>query len=181
MDWEHIWGTLPRNFAKSSRRPSATHFEIAFEKSLRNLQLEDLFAWYEGKIAAGKLRSYGLALEFTTMEPEEPKWNFSLEKIVELARKAGDGFRFVQLPYSMLYLGAFSHKTQTVVGESFSMIEACHALGLTVVGSMPYAMGDGFTRHTASEMLQFALDGVDIVNVGSSNVEHIAEALKKLA
>ncbi|MBE5901329.1 MAG: aldo/keto reductase [Lachnospiraceae bacterium] len=183
------------------------HFEIAFEKSLRNLQLEtldvhyihipeitfancandsfyqqleDLFAWYEGKIAAGKLRSYGLALEFTTMEPEEPKWNFSLEKIVELARKAGDGFRFVQLPYSIFYPGAFTHKTQTVAGQSFSMIEACHALGLTVVGSMPYAMGDGFTRRTASEMLQFALDGVDIVNVGSSSIEHISEALNLL-
>ena len=60
------------------------------------------------------------------------------------------------------------------------MIEACHALGLTVVGSMPYAMGDGFHRYATPEMLRFALDGVDIVNIGSSNIEHISEALEQL-
>lgn len=185
-------------------------FEIALEKTLNNLQLETLdahyihipeitfanydddlfyqqletlFTWYEEKIAAGKLRSYGMALEFTTLEPEEPKWNFSMEKVHDLAQKVGGGYsnlRFVQLPYSILYPGALTHKTQTIGEQRMSLIDACHALSLTVVGSMPYAMGDGFHRFTASEMLRFALDGVDIVNLGSSNIEHIAEALEQL-
>ena len=186
------------------------HFEIALEKSLNNLQLETLdahyihipeitfancdndlfyrqlqtlFTWYEEKIAAGKLRSYGIALEFVTMEPEETKWNFSIERVNELAKKAGDGhsnLRFIQLPYSILSPGALTHKTQKIGQHDMSMIEACHTLGLTVVGSMPYAMGHGFDRFTVSEMLRFALDGVDIVNVGSSNIEHISEALAQL-
>lgn len=186
------------------------YFEIALEKSLNNLQLETLdthyihipeitfancdddlfyhqmetlFTWYEEKITTGKLRSYGLALEFTTLEPEEPKWNFSMERIHALAQKAGGGHSnlcFVQLPYSILYPGALTHKTQTIEGQHMSMIEACHALDLTVVGSMPYAMGNGFHRYSALEMLRFALDGVDIVNIGSSNIEHISEALKQL-
>lgn len=186
------------------------HYEIALEKSLNNLQietldahyihipeitfancgdelfyqqLETLFAWYEEKIAAGKLRSYGLALEFTTLEPEESKWNFSMEKVHELAKKAGNGhanLHFVQLSYSILCPGALTHKTQTIGGQHMSMIEACHALGLTVVGSMPYAMGQGFDKFTASEMLRFALDGVDIVNIGSCSIEHISEALEQI-
>ena len=101
----------------------------------------------------------------------------------ELAKKAGDGhsnLRFIQLPYSILYPGALTHKTQSIEGQDMSMIDACHALGLTIVGSMPYAMGHGFNRFTASEMLCFALKGVDIVNIGSSNIEHISEALKQL-
>jgi len=186
------------------------HFEIALEKSLNNLQietldahyihipeitfanygdelfyqqLETLFVWYENKIAAGKLRSYGMALEFTTLEPEESKWCFSIERVHELAKKAGNGhshLRFIQLPYSILYPGALTHKTQIIEGQHISMIEACHDLGLTVVGSMPYAMGQGFDKFTAPEMLRFALDGADIVNIGSSNIEHISEALEQL-
>lgn len=187
------------------------HFEIALEKSLNNLQLETLdthyihipeitfancdddlfyrqletlFAWYEEKIAAGKLRSYGMALEFVTMKPEETKWNFSMERVNELAKKAGGGhsnLRFIQLPYSTLYPSALTHKTQKIGRQDMSMIEACHTLGLTVVGSMPYAMGHGFDRFTVSEMLRFALDGVDIVNVGSCNIEHISEAIQVTA
>ena len=50
-------------------------------------------------------------------------------------------------------------------------------MGLTVVGSMPFAMGDGFEKYTSEELLSFALDGVDVVNIGSRNNNHIKEIL----
>lgn len=59
-----------------------------------------------------------------------------------------------------------------------SLIDACHKLGFETVGSMPFAMGDGFEKYTINELLNFALEGVDHVIVGSKNISHIKEIIE---
>ena len=71
-------------------------------------------------------------------------------------------------------------QNQSYRGENCSLVEAAHRMGLKVVGSKPLCGGEGFEKATLEEMLSFALNGVDAVNIGSKNVKHIQEILNLL-
>lgn len=58
-----------------------------------------------------------------------------------------------------------------------ALIDACRKLGLETVGSMPFAMGDGFDKYSLKELLLFALDGTDHIIFGSKNINHIRDIL----
>ena len=58
------------------------------------------------------------------------------------------------------------------------MIEACKALELETVASMPFAMGDGFKKYALSDMLDFVSKKMNHVIVGSKNPKHIEEILR---
>lgn len=180
-------------------------FEMALNKSLQNLgletvdvhyihipeitrsglseetfydRMEELFCWYESKVKEGKIRYYGIALEFLVEEPDEKKWHFQIEKLKIRADKAAAGdshFKYVLFTYNLLCPYASTIANQEVAGRRLTVVEACKELGLETVGSMPFAMGDGFEKYTIKELLEFALDGVDHVNVGSKNIDHIKE------
>lgn len=182
-------------------------YEIALNKSLENLgietldvhyihipeisrlrfsekefyeKLEKLFRWYEEKVTEGKLRFYGLAFEFMVEEPHEDKWHIEMEMIKNLAKNASAGechLRYILFEYNMLCASANEVKNQTVDGEQMTLIDACHRLGLETVGSMPFAMGDGFDKYSLRELLLFALDGMDHIIFGSKNINHIREIL----
>lgn len=183
-------------------------YEIALEKSLQNLgldtldvhyihipeitrlgvsedvfyeQMERLFLWYEAKVKEGKIRYYGIALEFMGREPLDEKWHFEIEKLKAMADKVCNGnshFKYVLFEYNLLCPYAQTACSQTVDGCMMSLADACKKLGLKTVGSMPFAMGAGFEKYSKKELLDFALDGVDHVIVGSKNSEHIAEILQ---
>lgn len=183
-------------------------FEIALDKSLQNLgletidihyihipeisrsgmaeaefydKMEKLFCWYENKVKEGKIRSYGIALEFMGEEPEEAKWHFELEEIKRRADIAGKGngsLKYVIFEYNIDCPYAQNTASQTVAGEKVTLAEACHKLGLETVASMPLAMGDALKNHSVKELLEFALNGTDHVIVGSKNVKHIEEVLQ---
>ena len=182
-------------------------FEIALEKSLQNLGLEtidihyihipeitragideasfydsmeSLFRWYEGKVKEGKIRHFGIALEFMGKEPENEKWHFELEELKKRALKAGNGdshFRYVIFEYNMGCPYPVTVASQTVEGQAVTLAEACRRLGFETVASMPFAMGEALKNHSAKELLEFALDGTDHVLVGSKSTEHIRELL----
>ena len=159
-EYEGLLQTLNPNF-----------FEIALNKSLQNLgietldlhyihipeisrlglseeefytQIEALFHWYESKVSEGKIRSYGIAFEFMTEEPQEAKWHIELKKLKQLAEKVSLGenhLKYILFEYNLLSASANIDKTQTVNGEQMTMLETCRKLGFETVGSMPFAMG----------------------------------------
>lgn len=180
-------------------------FEIALEKTLENLgletldvhyvhipeisrryltedvfydKMETLFSWYETQVAAKKIMHYGIALEFMVEEPQEPSWHFEIEKLKERADKAGNGnshFQYVLFEYNPLCPYARTFKNQTIGESCLSLADACRMSGLETVGSMPFAMGEAFQKYSTKELLDFALEGVDHVIVGSKNIDHIRE------
>ncbi len=182
-------------------------FEIALEKSLQNLGLEtidihyihipeitragtdeasfydsmeSLFCWYESKVAEGKIRYFGLALEFMGKEPENEKWHFELEELKQRALKAGNGdthLKYVIYEYNIGCSYPVTAVSQTVDGQAVTLAEACRRLGFETVASMPFAMGEALKDHSAKELLEFALGGADHVIVGSKSMEHIRELL----
>lgn len=135
-----------------------------------NERMNILIDWYEDKVEEGKIKSYGIALEFMGEEPHESKWHFELEKI-----NRTDNFKYVIFEYNPLCPFAVTEVSQTVKGVKMSIADACRNLRLETVGSMPFAMGDAFEKYSVKELLEFAKVGVDHVIVGSKNVEHIKE------
>ena len=182
-------------------------FEVALEQSLQNLgletidihyihipeitragigaeafydRMEDLFRWYESKVTEGKIRCFGLALEFMGKEPEEEKWHFELEALKRRALKAGNGgthLKYVIYEYNIGCPYPVTTVSQTVDGQAVTLAEACRRLGFETVASMPFAMGEALKEHSAGELLEFALGGADHVIVGSKSTEHIRELL----
>lgn len=147
-------------------------------------RLAALFAWYEEKVKQGKIRFYGLAFEMLCMEPGEEKWFIDIEKVCQIAEKISgrdSHLKYVQLPYNMDCPYATTVPNQRYgkedTSERVSLIKAARKLGMHVTGSMPMCSGKGFEQHTLKEMITFALDGVDTVNIGSKNVKHIQEIL----
>ncbi len=143
-------------------------------------KLEKLFIWYEEKVNEGKIRFYGLAFEFMVEEPYEDKWHVEIEKIKKIAENVSSGechLRYILFEYNMLCSSANKVKNQIVNGESMTLIDACRKLGLETVGSMPFAMGDGFDKYSLKELLLFALDGTDHIIFGSKNINHIRDIL----
>ena len=183
-------------------------FEIALEKSLQNLgletidihyihipeisrsgmseadfydKMEKLFFWYEDKVKEGKIKSYGIALEYMGKEPMEAKWHFELEEIkrrADIAGKGSSSLMYVIFEYNIDCPYPKNTLSQTVAGEKVTLAEACHRLGLETVASMPFAMGDALKNHSVKELLEFALCGTDHVIVGSKNVKHIEEIMQ---
>lgn len=195
-EYERLYQTLNPDF-----------FEIALQISLQNLKINTidvhyihipeitrsklteeefynkvakLFVWYEEKVKEGKIRYYGFALEKICMEPEEEKWYIDIERADQIAKKISNRnshFKYIQLPYNIVYPYAATIRNQSYNGEKFSLIEASRKMGLKVIGSMPLGCGKGFEKATLKEMLSFALNGVDAVNIGSKHVKHIQEIL----
>ncbi len=68
--------------------------------------------------------------------------------------------------------------SQMVGGERCTLTEAAGKLDFYIVGSMPFDAGRGFGKASLQQMLSFAINGVDTVNVGSKNIEHIREIIE---
>ena len=183
-------------------------YEIALNKSLENLglemidvyyihipeitklkltedefyeKMEMLIRWYETKCFEGKIRYYGIAFEFMVEEPFENKWHIEIERIKNIARKVSgekNHFKYILFEYNIMCDWAETVKSQMIDGVKMTMIEACKALELETVASMPFAMGDGFKKYALSDMLDFVLKKMNHVIVGSKNPKHIEEILR---
>ncbi|MDE6751122.1 MAG: aldo/keto reductase [Lachnospiraceae bacterium] len=143
-------------------------------------RIAKLFAWYEDKVKEGNIRFYGLALEMLAMEPEEEKWYIDIERVNQIAQEISNEsshFKYIQIPYNIQYPYAAYVQNQSYRGEKCTLVEAAHRMGLKVIGSMPLCCGKGFDKATLEEMISFALNGMDAINVGSKNVKHIQEIL----
>ena len=139
-----------------------------------------MFRWYEDKVQEGKIRQFGIALEFIGKEPGESRWHFELEELMNRALKAGNGrthFKHVIYEYNVLCPYPKSVASQTVENRILALADACRSLGLETEASMPFAMGGALQNHSVQELLAFASGGADHVIAGSKNTAHIRELL----
>ena len=94
-------------------------------------RLRTAFEYLERAVQDGKIRRYGLATWNAFRVPPTAQDSISIEAAVLCAHSiAADdhNFRFVQLPYNLGMTEAFARPTQTVDGQSVSILEACRTL-----------------------------------------------------
>ena len=114
-------------------------------------KLSKAFEFYESKRQSGDIQFYGMAtwLCFRAKE-EETNIYLSLQKCIELAEKIGGkdthGFRFVQVPMSVMMPEAFVEKWQEFEDPSLSaattdekerkiLVALCNLLKMNLIAS----------------------------------------------
>lgn len=115
-----------------------------------------------------------------------------IDRIIELARYVGGEdhhFRFVQLPFSLGMVEAYTHRNQ----EGVSVLKAAARAGITVIASATLYQGRFATilpevitnripglRSAAARSVQFARStpGIAAALVGMSKREHVRENLE---
>ncbi|MFW9996765.1 MAG: aldo/keto reductase [Candidatus Odinarchaeota archaeon] len=165
--------------------------------------ITNCFQFYEEQIATGRLKYYGLATWDCFRVPEENPSHVSLEKLVDLSKKALDstgtgndepGFRFVQLPFNLVMQEAKELKNQA--GKT--VFEKAAELGIGLFASVPIfqgrILGDPFLKELVSKVsthgrltspAQVALqlvreEGLPLIAplIGHKRPEHVKENLK---
>jgi aryl-alcohol dehydrogenase-like predicted oxidoreductase len=163
--------------------------------------LLEAFRACEGLVAAGKTRAYGVATwsGFRVM-PDHPD-HLSLERLLELAERAGGSghhFRWIQLPLNLGMAEAHLLPTQSFGGRMLTPLAAAQAAGLQVQTSASLSQArvlpqiaeqvDALREHfpgcdTPAQMaLQFtrSCPGVTVALCGMGQVAHVAENAKVL-
>lgn len=154
------------------------------------------FASLEQNVASGKIKNYGVATwNGFRAEPDAGGYH-SLEQMVETAREVGGKdhhFRFVQLPFNLAMPEALFFQNQKLGDEYVSVLQAAHALGVTVIASgsilqgqvargLPEAIREplGSLATDAQTGIQFARSapGITTALVGMSTVAHVEENLQ---
>jgi len=147
------------------------------------------FEVLEVAVTEGKIRFYGLATWSGFRQPQNAKDYLSLGQIEIIARElAGDAhhFRFVQLPYNLGMTEALSRANQPLDTRTLPMIEAAHALDVTLVASasllqgkvardLPPFIAEALGLESDAERaLQFvrSTPGITTALVGMSRAEH---------
>lgn len=152
-------------------------------------QIKDAFERCEQMAARGLLRFYGVATWDAFRREADP---VSLHKLVEIARETAGlrhRFRFVQLPFNLAMLEAFTRRQQQ---GGVSLLQAAGELGVTVIGSatvyqgrltkgLPEKLTSQFHGLTtdAQRSIQFSRStpGLAVSLVGMSSPAHVAENL----
>ncbi|MGO9642454.1 MAG: aldo/keto reductase [Candidatus Acidiferrales bacterium] len=163
-----------------------------FERRLRAA-----FEFLEVAATDGKIRFYGLATWNGFRQPQNVRDHLSLGRIEIIARElAGDAhhFRFVQLPYNLGMTEALSRANQQIDTRTLPMIEAAHALEITLVASASLLQGQVARNlppfivdalglgDDAERALQFvrSTPGITTALVGMSHAEHARANLRLL-
>lgn len=152
-------------------------------------QVRAAFERCEALAARGWLRFYGVATWDAFRREQDP---VSLPRLAEIAREiagARHRFRFVQLPFNLAMLEAFTRRTQP---GGVSPLRAAADCGLTVVGSATVYQGR-LTRNLpetlaakfaplatdAQRAIQFSRStpGLTVSLVGMANPAHVEENL----
>jgi aryl-alcohol dehydrogenase-like predicted oxidoreductase len=158
-------------------------------------RLHAAFEFLETAVTDGKIRFYGLATWNGFRQPETARDALSLAKIDILARSlAGEGHhcRFVQLPYNLGMTEALTRANQAIDERKLPMIEAGHALGITLVASASLLQGQvarnlpKFIENAiglesdAERALQFvrSTPGISTALVGMSHLDHVRANLR---
>ncbi len=155
------------------------------------------FEFLEMAVTEGKIRFYGLATWNGFRQPQNAKDYLSLGQIEIIAHElAGDAhhFRFVQLPYNLGMTEALSRANQQLDARTLPMIEAAHALDVTLVASasllqgkvardLPPFIAEALGLESDAERaLQFvrSTPGITTALVGMSRAEHACANLRLL-
>ena len=153
------------------------------------------FEFLESAVVAGKVRSYGMATWNAFRQPANAADYISLAEMEILASEvAGEKhhFRFVQLPYNLAMTEALSLPNQALDERTLPLIEAAHALGITLVASASLLQGQ-LTQNLPAfiaaalglesdleRALQFVRSspGITTALVGMSRVAHVQANLR---
>jgi len=115
-------------------------------------KIESIFKRFEKLADEGLFASYGVAVwNGFTAENEE---RISLEKLVEIAQKVGGEnhrFRYIQTPFNMGKSTIYTLETQKVGGESCTLLQAAHRLGIGVIGSSSLFQMNLFKKSFSAE------------------------------
>jgi aryl-alcohol dehydrogenase-like predicted oxidoreductase len=159
-------------------------------------RIASAFQFLETARSQMRIQYYGVATWNGFRTTPDSGHHHSLERFVELARKAGGeshGFRFIQLPFNLAMTEALTLNSQTVNGESASAIEAAEAFGITVIASASILQGRvarglpdevrgplGSLRTDAQTAIQFvrSTPGVTTALIGMSRAPHVEENLE---
>ena len=163
---------------------------IPREQFLKNLR--DVFDFYEKKRKEGKIRFYGMATwECFRVVQENPMF-LQLSEVMDLAMEAGGtehGFRFIQLPFNLMFDQAYLTKNHTVNGKTLSFLEAAQSFNLGVFTSVPLMQGKLLTSNVIPEfvnssasvrLLQFirSTPGITAPLIGHKSESHVTENMK---
>ncbi len=153
-------------------------------------RIQAAFKFLESAVAAGKIGAYGMATWNAFRDDPKSEGYLPLEGMVQIAREiAGEGhhFRYVQLPFNLAMPEALTRPNQVVNGRAMPMVQAAHALGVTLITSAPLLQGQltknlppfvaaALKLNSDSELaLQFArsVPGLTTALVGMSRIEHV--------
>ena len=110
--------------------------------------LRKVFQVYEKYRSMNKIRYYGMATWTCFRVPNDSNEYLSLEEVVKLAESVNEGdsnnhgFRFIQLPYNLVYSEPLLLKNQNVGNEkNLSILEAASKLKIGVFTSIPLFQG----------------------------------------
>ena len=148
------------------------------------------FEFLESAVTAGKVRFYGMATWNGFRASKEAAEGLQLAELEIVAHEiagAGHHFRFVQLPLNLGMTEALTLVNQAVDDRTLPMIEAAHALDITLVGSasllqgqmarnLPAFIADVLSlENDAERALQFARStpGMTTALVGMRGAEHV--------
>jgi len=103
-------------------------------------KLRIAFEALESFVSDGKIRSYGCATWNGFRVGQADKSHIEIEALLETAHAVAGSdhhFRAIQLPFNLAMPEAFVSRTQGVVGQRTSAIQAAERLGVTVMCSAP--------------------------------------------
>ena len=167
--------------------------EVPRETVLQRLQAA--FVQLEAAVAAGQIRTYGVATWSGLRQPESATDHLPLQTLVRLAEAVGGPthhFRIVQAPLNLQMPEALTRRTQRVDGDLVSLLDAAQRLGLTVMASaslrqghlsrgLPAMLSEVLTglETDAQRGLQFvrSAPGLTTALVGMKQVRHVEENL----
>jgi len=151
-------------------------------------RLQHAFECLERLADTKRIRWFGTATWYGYRQPGQ----LDIDRIIELARYVGGEdhhFRFVQLPFSLGMVEAYTHRNQ----EGVSVLKAAARAGITVIASATLYQGRFATilpevitnripglRSAAARSVQFARStpGIAAALVGMSKREHVRENLE---
>ena len=154
--------------------------------------LKDVFNFYEKKRKDGKIKFYGMATWECFRVTEENPLFLQLSEVMDLAMKVGGidhGFRFIQLPFNLMFDQAYLTKNHTINGKTVSFLEAAQMFNLGVFTSVPLLQGKLLTANimpefddysTAVRLLQFirSTPGVTAPLIGHKLDSHVKENME---
>lgn len=119
-------------------------YESWFEDITRNEfdeMIRRVFEVYEEYRSKKKIRYYGMATWTCFRMSRNEEGYLSLEEMVKIAEDVAGkdhGFRFIQLPYNLVYREAYLLKNQSVGSvNDLTILEACNKLNIGVFTSVP--------------------------------------------
>jgi aryl-alcohol dehydrogenase-like predicted oxidoreductase len=171
-------------------------FESWYQDVSREQFMEMLtkaFEMYEKYRAEKKIRYYGMATWTCFRVPSESPEYLSLERAVKCAESAGGkdhGFKFIQLPYNLVYSEALLLRNQSVSSEeNLTILQAAAKLNIGIFTSIPFFQGRllssqipnyGNVTDPVAKLLQIIRSSPSVIAplIGQKKPEHVEENLK---